>query len=33
MEMTLTEQIGLDEKDDDDDDDDYDYGAKGGGWW
>ena len=28
MEIALTEQIGLDKKDDDDDD--YDYGAKGG---
>ena len=28
MEIALTEQIGLDKKDDDDDD--YEYGAKGG---
>ena len=28
MEIALTEQIGLDKKDDDEDD--YDYGAKGG---
>ena len=31
MEMALTEQIGLDGKDDNADD--YDYGAKGGWWW